>query len=256
MSTTVLVILAVVGSGIFLGLVYVAHNAEKKRRVRALLTANLTERIQQIQQLIDAVPPNYLRRDTRLLLLEECKRRTAKLLEIANNQSKAKQLSDQIDQTITQTQADQSQPPPPQLRTSQEAEQLRNLLMAVTKTLESLVQQQSITSAVATQHINQIQNLFVEANIGLDINTARAAQAASKNKLAIHHYQKALTELTRRNQNNQFAERIAEIRNQIEALQEQTGITNTAQDQDGTDELSKGVENLIEDDTSWKKKYF
>ena len=81
---------------------------------------------------------------------------------------------------------------------------------------------------------------------------------AGKTKLAIHNFQKAIAELSKHNQNNMYAQKIAELKNVVAQLQEETGVQGQATEQTTSTNgaLSQGLDELLEEDNSWKKKYF
>lgn len=257
MSTTMLVIIGVVVAGLVLGFIYVSHTNEKKRRQQALITANLTEKIQQLERLIQTTPPAYMSSDLKLVLLNECLKRAEKIQEVALDSKKAEKIADQIKQQINDTQNDQSKHTAPQLKSPEEANQVRNQLMAIHKVLEALAQSGGLSASDANRHLQQIQDTYLEATVNHTLHVARNAEQEGKFKLAMHHYQKAIGELSKRNQNNRFQDKIAQLKGRVGELQEKTGHDTTAAttDENGN-ELTKGLENLIEDDNSWKKKYF
>lgn len=257
MSTTMLVIIGVIVAGLFLGFLYVSHTNEKKRRQQALLTANLTDKIHQLERLIQGTPPAYLSKELKVVLLNECLKRADKLQEIALDSGKAKKLLEQIKQQIADTQADQTKHPAPQLKSPEEANQARTHLMAIHKVLEALAQAGTIPPSEASKHLQQIQDTYLESSVNHTLHLAHQAEQDSKFKLAMHHYQKAIGELTKRNQHSRFNEKIAQLRERIRDLQDKTGIDATASAESSNgDELTKGIEGLIEDDNAWKKKYF
>lgn len=251
-------ILGVLGAGLVLGLFFVSHNIEKQKAQRALMVANIGERVQQLNRLIDATPPAYLNKDLKLLIQNEIKKRIEKLTELAPEKDNFRKGLESISAQINETQSSTTKPPTPQIKSPEEAEQIRNVLQQHNKLIEALVQNKTIPLAEGKKHIAQIQASYFEAKVNHSINLAEQNRMAGKTKLAIHNYHKAIAELTKHNQNNMYAQKIAELKGVVGQLQEETGVQGqTTEKATSTDDaLSQGLDELLEEDNSWKKKYF
>ncbi|PCJ38654.1 MAG: hypothetical protein COA99_11550, partial [Moraxellaceae bacterium] len=82
MSTEIMVILGVLASGVLVGLMWYGQNKEKERSKKALLVANLSERVHRLQKILDLAPESYLEKDVKLVLLAQIKTRMDKLVEL------------------------------------------------------------------------------------------------------------------------------------------------------------------------------
>lgn len=251
MSTGLLAISVVVGIVLVMGLFYISHTIEKQKAKKALLIGNLSERATRLQRLIELVPPAYLPKDLKLVMLNQIKNRYQKLVELAPGNSRFKKQLDSTTVQISDTQASTEKPPAPRFKTPQEAAEIKSALQTLSKTVEAFVKNGSLPAANGQQYLNDIQRCFIEANVNYLIGQGDLARNESKASLAVHNYQKALSELSKRNQDNRYSERIAQLKGMIAQLSEQTDAA-----QQGAGELDKGIKDLIEEDNSWKKKYF
>lgn len=257
MSTGLIAVAVVVGIGLIMGLFYVSHSIEKQKAKRALLIANLSEKAHRLQMLIDKVPPAYLPKELKLVILNEIKNRYEKLVEAAPGNGKFKKQLDSATVQISDVQASNDKPPAPQFKTPQEANQIKASLQELSKAVEAFVKTGKIQAADGQTMLSKIQLSFVEANVNYLISQGEQAKREDKPKLALHHFQKALGELTKRNKGQKYSERIAQLNSAIAELSDQDPAAATAKkEQNGGNELTKGLDDLIEDDNSWKKKYF
>jgi len=78
MSTEIVITLGALGIGVVLGLIWYGHNKENERAKKALLIANLSERAHRLQRLLDTLPPAYVEKDVKLLLLGQIRSRMEK----------------------------------------------------------------------------------------------------------------------------------------------------------------------------------
>lgn len=252
MSTEIVITLGALGIGVVLGLIWYGHNKENERAKKALLIANLSERAHRLQRLLDTLPPAYVEKDVKLLLLGQIRSRMEKLVEIAPGNEKFRKSHDGLTAQISETQSSTAKPPPPQLKTPEEAKETKKLLQDLTKVIESLAANKSVPVPTAKKYLLNIHKQYVEASINYSIQVADQSRRDNKTKLAIHQYQKAITELSKNNQHNAYTDKIAQIKEILNSL---TGTTDE-EEEDTSDALSAGMKELADDDESWKKKYF
>ncbi len=252
MSTEIVITLAALGIGVVLGLIWYGHNKENERARKALLVASLSERAHRLQRLLDMLPPAYVEKDVKLLLLIQIRSRLEKLVDLAPSNEKFKKNYDGISAQISETQSSTAKPPSPQFKTPEEAKETKKLLQDLTKVIESLATNKSIPVPTAKKYLLNIHKQYAEANINYSIQVADQSRRDNKIKLAIHQYQKAIAELSKNNQHNAYTDKIAQIKGILNSL---TG-TGEEEQQDTSGALSAGMKELADDDESWKKKYF
>lgn len=118
------------------------------------------------------------------------------------------------------------------------------------------MQSKVLPAAEAQRHMVSIQNSFIDANLNYLLQMGQAARQEKKPKLAIHHYQKALAEMHKRNQNGQYNEKIQQLKTVLGELQTEAGIVETPAATEANSELNAGLNELLEEQDAWKKKYF
>jgi len=255
MSTEMIVILSIVGGAGLIGLFYVSHTIEKQRRQRALLIANISDYAFRLQRLLDAIPPAYTGKDIQLLLLGQIKKRMERLRELAPASDKFRKKLDAANEQIAEISAATAKQTKPQIKTPEEANQLRTLLQDLSKIIENLTQNKVITVEEARKHLAFVQTSYLDANLNHLLQMAQSARQENKPKVAILNYEKALTEMKKRNKKGNFTERMEQITAIIQELKVESGhvVESTA---DENNELNQAMEELIEEEDAWKKKYF
>lgn len=256
MSTGLIAISVVVGIGLILGLFYISHTIEQQKAKRALMIANLSDKAHRLQRLIDMVPAAYMPAELKVLILNQIKSRYEKLIEIAPGNNRFKKNLESVNSQIADSQANTEKPPAPQFKTPQEAAEIKTSLQELGKAVEAFVKTGALTATAGQKHLATIQQAFVEANVNYLIGQGDEARRGNKAKLAKHHYQKAIAELTKRNKGNIYGDRIAQLKQTVSELGDQEEVAKPAAEEGTENELTKGLENLIEEDNSWKKKYF
>lgn len=255
MSTELTVILTVLGGAGLIGLFYVSHTIEKQRRQRALMIANLSDYAFRMQRLLDSIPAAYLGKDIQLLLLGQIKKRMEKLKGLAPTNEKFRKKLDSTNEQIAEISAGTTKQAKPQLKTPEEANQMRVLLQELSKTIENFTQNKVISVDEARKHLTFIQASFIDANLNFLLQMAESSRQEKKTKMAILNYEKAIAEMKKRNQKGKYSARIEQVIAIINELKLETG--QAVQSDATTDnELDKAMNELIEEEDAWKKKYF
>jgi len=257
MSTNLIVVLSVLGAAALVGVFYFSHAIEKQRRQKALLIANLNDYVFRIQRLLDEIHENYLPNELHLLLLNQLKKRVERLHKLASARDKYSKRLESVNSQINELQT-RVKTPPPRLKTPEEANKLKLALQDLSKIIENLVRNSTIPPEEGNRHMQSVQFSYLEANIQYLMHTAQTAVQDDKPRLAVLNYEKALAEMAVVNTDGRYSESIAEVAELIQDLNNRATSQQTEKvdDEDNGSELNKAVENLIEDDHSWKKKYF
>lgn len=256
MSTELIVVLSVLGIGGLIGLFYVSHSIEKQRREKALMIANLTDAVYRLQRLLDSIPAPYLSKDIQLLLLGQIKKRLERLVGLSQNNEKFRKKRDAANEQISEISASTIQQKATQLKTPEEAAELRKLLQELSKTIEGFMQNKIIGANDARKHLSTVQNSFFEANLSYLTQLASNARTEGKPKLAILNYEKVIKEMQKRNQKGAFNEKIEQINAVISELKVEAGATPQQENAKPSGELTQAMDEIMEEEDAWKKKYF
>lgn len=257
MSTNMIIVLSIAGAAALIALFYISHSIEKQRRHKALLIASLSDHAFRLQRQIDMVPAAFINSEIRLLLLDQMKKRLQRLVQLSpENQKFSKRLSDVESQMseIQQTPSAAGKPPP--LATPEQANELRNGLQEMSKTIESMMQNKSLSVEDGNRHINSLRLSFLEANLNFYQQSAQSALKDEKFRLAVLNYEKAVGEMQKHNQNGAFTEQMALLNQKIAEINKIASNTPEVDANDETSELTQGMDQFIEDEDDWKKKYF
>ena len=258
MSIELIIVLAVLGVGGLIGLFYVSHAIETQRRKKALLIASLSDQGFRLQRLLDFIPAAYVSREIRLILLNQIQQRFVRLVELAPDKEKFGIKLASCEAQIAELQTNPPQLPPPAFKSPEEANELRSLLQELSRVIETLAQNKAIPGAEVQRHLHSIHNSFIEASLNYFLQMGNTARQQKKPKLAIHHYQKAVAEMVKRNQQGVYAAQIDQIKLLIAEQQEVSNLEHNipAAPTETASELDQGLNELIEEKDAWKKKYF
>jgi len=248
-----IVILSIAGGGLLIGLFYISYYIESQKTRKALLIANLSERAHRLQRLIDFLPAAYLPHEIKQILVKQAHQRVSKLVELAPTNSTFKKRFNSLS---TQLQEQPSTPPSDtyHFKTAEEAREIKVLLQDLSKVIEALASSKIIPVNNAKQILVLLQKKYTDVSLNINIQLAEQSHKDKKYRLATHQYKKAITELSKRNQNGEHTAKIEQIKERLASLNQQQGTTSTPDDT--TPSLANQVDKLEEKDNAWKKKYF
>lgn len=255
MSMDLIVIVSILGLVTLVGLFYLNNALEEQRRRKAIVIAELSDFTFRLQRLLDFIPSAYINKDIRLLILTQMLMRLEKLVQLDPGNERFSKRLESCRAQLAEAQTPQLEPEPPQLGSPDEANELRTLLQELSRVIESFAQAKVIPVAVARQHLKSIQQSFIEANLNYLTQMAQTARQEKKYRLAQHHYRKALAEMEKRNQNGAYDERIQKVQRILEELQAELEATPPPTE-DSNSELNAGLTEMLEEQESWKKKYY
>lgn len=257
MSIELIIVLAVLGLGGLIGLFYVSHAIETQRRKKTLLIASLSDQGFRLQRLLDFIPAAYLSKEIRLVLLNQVQQRFIRLVELAPDKEKFGKKLASCEAQIAELQTVPQQLPPPSFKSPDEANELRSLLQELSRVIESLAQSKVIPGTEAQRHLNSIHASFIEASLNYFLQMGNTARQQKKPKLAVHHYQKAVAEMQKRNQQGAYETQIEQVKQLIAEQQEVANLEhNIPAPTETASELDQGLNELLEEKDAWKKKYF
>ncbi len=256
MSTELIIAAVILALGGLIALFYISHSIEQKRRQKALLVASLNDQGFRLQRLLDFIPPAYLGKDIRHLLLKQIKIRFDRLVELAPGNEKYAKKQASCDAQLAELQSAAAQIPPPAFKSPEEANELRTMLQELSKVIETFAHSKVIPANEAQKHLVSIQASFIEASLNYFLQMGNTARQQKKPKLAIHHYQKALAEMQKRNQQGAYKEKMEQVKLIINELQVESGQEIAPVASQGHNELDEGLNELVQEQDAWKKKYF
>lgn len=257
MSTELIIVFVVLGLVVLGGVFYVNRNIEKEKAKRAVLIGTLSETAHRLQRIIDTIPDAYIHKDLKLTILMEMQKRLEKLVEVAPDHESFKKKLESAKAMVADVQATPVKKQEPRISNPQQANEIRALLQDLTKIIESFRDTGIIPGAAANAYLAHVHDSFVEANVSYLTLLGDQSRNERKWKLAVHHYQKGMAELAKRNQNGRYNDKLAQMKAMCEELNrradEEAGIQRKSEE---ASELTKGLSDLANEEEAWKKKYF
>lgn len=251
-----IVVLSVLGLGGLIGLFYVSHTIEKQRRQKALMIANLSDYVFRMQRLLDIIPSAYLSNEIQTLVLGQIGRRVERLTQLTPGNDKFRKKQESLNAQIAELNNSATKAQAPTLKSPEEANEIRKVLQEMSKVIENFVQNKTISVAEGKKHLSHLQSSFMDANINYHIQVAQQAKQGNKLKLAILNYQKAIQELQKHNHQGNKQAKIDQLTNIIQELQIEAGQAPPTEEEHSSNELDQAMNELIEEEDAWKKKYF
>jgi hypothetical protein len=257
MSTEMIALLVLAGFFILGGVFYINHNLEQAKNKKAVMIGNLSETAHRLQRIIEVIPDSYIHRDLKIIILNEMRGRLEKLAELAPTMESVKKKLENCDTTLKELQANTQKPQPPRITSPQQADEIRNLLQDLSKVIETFSSSQLITPAQASTFLTHVQDSFAEAHVNYMILLGDQCRNDKKWRLAVHHYQKASAEMSKRNPNGRYNERLQQLKTLCDELTRRADEEGgTAKKAETNSELDQAMNEFLEEEESWKKKYF
>lgn len=257
MSTELIIVFVVLGIVVLGGVLYVNRNIEKEKAKKAVLIGTLSETAHRLQRIIDTIPDAYIHKDLKLTILNEMQKRLEKLVEVAPEQETFKKKLEITKAMITELQSNPVKKQEPRITNPQQANEIRALLQDLTKIIESFRDTSIIPGAAANVFLAHVHDSFVEANVSYLTLLGDQSKSERKWKLAVHHYQKGMAELAKRNQNGRYNDKLAQMKAMCDELNrradDEAGVQRKTEE---ASELTKGLSDLANEEEAWKKKYF
>lgn len=257
MSTDLIIVFTVLGFVVLGGFFYINKNVEKVKSKKAMMVGSLSETTHRLQRIIDTIPDAYMHKDLRLVILSEMKHRLEKLVEVAPDHENFRTKMEATVAAIADVQANSQKKQEPRILNPQQANEIRALLQDLSKIIESFRDTGVINGAAANTFLAHVHDSFVEAHVSYLTLLGDQSKNEKKWKLAVHHYQKGMAELSKRNQNGRYNEKLKQMKALCDELSrradEEAGVQRKAED---SSELTKGLSDLESEEESWKKKYF
>lgn len=230
-------------------MVYSRQQNEKKKIEQLRRIRMLADRGRQMQLLLDEIPPQYVSADLRIFITEQwiellheqqelgCKEpRLKQELEAAHTKQEEIRSSNQVKvQPVTDIET---------------ANVVRRNLKQLNKVIIGLYQDRKIAQRIAQGYLNEVKLGFTQTLVEVFKSSARRAEMAGDLRIAVVHYKRIMSELNRNNPNGIHNQTLLECRQTIADLEEKIAIESDSHES----RLASGVDNLIEEADSWKKK--
>lgn len=282
MSAPVIGIIILAGLACLAGVFIVNSSVERARIKRHSKVAQYTENAHRFQRYLDYIPPHYIEKSLRLLILQEIINNLQRVHQMDSGNANNAARLEAAREDFENTRQSNTQPKVSAIKDAQEAADVRKRLMDLFKFVQYLQKAKKVDSATAAKHLMRLKNLFVEVGVTIHIMRAKQSLKDKNARLSLHYYNKAIAEYKKGNTQHQFDKQIAEIKAVAEEINNTLKAENEAKKAQPKEEpkrrvpkedprlkpkaglkkikeestLSQELDAFIEDGDAWKKKSF
>jgi len=255
-AITIIIILIILGS---IAILFISQAREKARIEKIRKTNALQDKYRRMQRLITEIPPQYLNKELRIMILESCIDTLTKLKGLNPATELESKIS--INTTALQEVKDSKETPKSvPIKDDATAKEVSKLLELLFRFIERQRATKKIDPTTSKKYLIYINYLISKSKADLAISKAKESQKSGKLRAAIHNYHNAVSEMTRIKDNPLAIKAIKSYRvkiKELEVLAEQEGkepTPDTQQTEEGS--LNKEWDSYLEKDKEdpWKKK--
>lgn len=260
----VLVSIAIVVAIIILGVVFaISRDIERRNTLKAQQIADLRRQVGQNRSFLDYIPLAYLSLPVARYFQQQALDALEQLRPLEpDNPRLAKELA-AASEALTNLSAD-TRPPPHNLKSAEEANEIRRSLTSLFKYLQNELQVGHLDAPTAKTLLVPIRVSLIQ--IGAEVMALRAQDAKREGRaeIAIMFWERAIAELKKAGNLPQFAPLVEQCQRNLAEMQggkpaspPPTPAAEAAAKQPapGQSKLEKEMEGLIREDEAWKKKY-
>lgn len=239
---------------------FIAQTLKQKRELRNRLLAALKVRSRTFKFMLNGFPAGFLPRELTMLvqrsLIEVCEN----LTRLEPKEPAHLQDLQAISSMLADTQRHAKPPAEVTLNNPQQIKEVKICLEELNRFIHNLESKNSLSHNQAESYRNQIRQLVVQLTVDNYTMQGRAADQASKLKLALHFYDLAVKLLIREGKPGKYNERIATLKERIHELSDT--LPDTTREESLSDEEKAEQEAIANEwdkfgseDKIWKKKH-
>lgn len=236
---------------IVVAFIYTRQQQEKKRIEQMRQVRALGDRARQISVLLDEIPPQFLSDDFKLFLVKQWQDLLHEQKALDTGKSNIDAQLEQAEQKAEEIHQNTRQKAAP-IDDIKVANQVRKNLKLLHKTLSDLYKDRKLNAKTAQGFIGEIKHGFTRSLIEVYSSAAQKAENEGKLRIAILQYQRIINELNKVNGQGLYNQYILDCKKTIERLEQQQATAEEQSSQNS--ELNEALDQMIEDEDSWKKK--
>lgn len=229
--------------------VYARQQNEKKKLEELRRIRVLADRGRHMQLLLDEIPAQYISSDLRAFIAEQWLDLLQEQQELGCKEPRLQVETEAAQNKLLEIRSGNQAKPEP-VTDIQTANAVRRNLKQLNKIIIGLYQDRKIAQRIAQGFLNEVKLGFTQTLVEVFKASARSAEAQGDRRVAVVHYKRIMSELNRHNPNGVHNQTLLECRQIIADLEEKIAIES----ENSQSQLSSGVDNLIEEADSWKKK--
>ena len=255
-AITIIIILIILGSILIL---FISQAREKARIEKIRKTNALQDKYRRMQRLVTEIPPQYLNKELRIMVLEACIDALTKLKVLKPSPELESKLGASL-ASLQEVKDSKENPKPVPIKDDATAKEVSKLLELLFRFIERQRATKKIDSTTSKKYLVYINYLISKSKADISINKAKESQKTGKVRAAIHNYHNAVSEMTRIKDNPLAIKAIKSYRTKIkelEVLAEQEAKGRSPEEEE-TEEgsMNKEWDSYLEKDKEdpWKKK--
>lgn len=253
MTSVYIVVIIVILLVILVSYAFITQTVDQKRRQKQRYLAALKQRVRNFNYMLSGFPDNFLPKDI-ILLIYRCLIDIYEQLEqlepeVSSHTSTLADIKGQMQAAENKTMAAKAKP----LQDPQQIKEVRQHLQGLYSFILHMVKRKNISQSQGELYRGEIKRLVTQISVDALMLSAKKAQSASKNRLALHHYQQAFKLLSQENSGGVFQKQLAKLQAVIQQLEQKISEEELASPEAAEEEEGKGWDKYSKDE-SWKKK--
>ncbi|MDB6062460.1 MAG: hypothetical protein JWM78_2563 [Verrucomicrobiaceae bacterium] len=222
MTTTTIIVAVLAGLFLLIAVTFTLQQLEKNNREKSALIASLKAQARNFRFMLDGFPEGLLNRDLKLLVCQCIAENTEQLLRVDRRDAQALQWQREINEKMTQLQAQPNTPGQYQVLTdAAQMQDVQKLLTSLFNVVQQLHKSKRLNQEQASNYAQQV--LRLNTRIAVDANVAAAQNAlqTGKPRVAAHYFGVAVDKMNKDNADNSYTAQIAAFtqrRAELEAL--------------------------------------
>lgn len=252
-TTITVLIFAIICASV--GVIYVVQARERARLERIHKIGKLGDRYRRMQQLLHALPPQYVNNELRILITERSIETLTELVSLKQD-LQFQQALEQDQNYLKQLRENPPKLNPVPIRDEEAAKQVRELLEVLYRVVESMGKRKLLNAASTNRYLQYIQLSACQCRADMFLARADAAKKSGKLRVAIHNLHNAVSALKDIANHPHAIEAIKSYREQIKTLEQTADQQNqdVKQQSQQTLEDSNEWDSFLKTDDTWKKK--
>lgn len=257
---TIIIVLIIIGS---VAVLFISQAREKARTEKIRRINALHERYRRLQRFLSEIPPQYLNKDLRTIILQRSISTLNDLMKYKSDDSTQTKLK-QDQESLKQTQESTEPPTPVPIKDEANSKEIIKLLKLLYRFIERMKATKKIDQAAGKKYLLYTSYLISKTKADLEIAHATKAFKNNKPRVAIHNYHNAIAEMMRIKTNplaikaiNSYKVKIKELEDAANEQAESTASQSAAPVTEGGQEseaLNKEWDSFLDDDDGWQKK--
>ncbi len=242
-----------------LSLVFVAfmvQTVENNRQERLRQEAILRKRANNLSYMLDYFPTDFLSTDLKVLVCRSLLNVYKRLTQLVSNSHEYRVnmvlIYERLTKEAKREQTAHYQP----LENPEQIKEIKSTLGMLSKSIDLLCQEQSITRQQAQNYADQIKALISRATIDSYILSAKQAEEEESLPMAVHYYHSALEQIESQNLMGVYSNHIGSVEDKISELEAMSSSKSAATNEETDTSRNKEWNEYLNEGDLGKKKYY